>query len=287
MNMQTDWLLVILASLGGSLFSLIGGLLLLSKKLSVSRVQRVAIPFAAGALLAAAFMDLLPEAFDAAGALNASVIVLIGFVLFFVLERFLGWFHHHHAHPDAQLHDHKQKTTRSLIVLGDTLHNLIDGLVIGAAFLVDPATGIITAIAIAAHEIPQEIGDFGVLLSLGMRRRNVLLVNIASAFATVIAAATVYAAGSTFDGLEPVLLALTAGMFIYIAASDLVPTIHNETSSRVANLQTIIFIIGITLVSVTIVSAHNLLPEEAHGHEETSEVHEEHGEAEAHHDELE
>lgn len=280
MDMSQQWLLVILASLGGSLFSLVGGLLLLSKKLSVSRVQRVAIPFAAGALLAAAFMDLLPEAFEEAGSLKASIIVLVGFVAFFIFERFLGWFHHHHAHPEAHPHDHKQKTTGSLIVFGDTLHNLIDGLVIGAAFLVDPATGIITTLAIAAHEIPQEIGDFGVLLSLGMRRRNVLLVNIASALATVIAATAVYALGGVFEGLEPVLLALTAGMFIYIAASDLVPTIHNETSSRVANLQTLIFIIGITLVSLTIVSAHQLLPAAAHEHDTHHEA-----EAEHHHDE--
>lgn len=277
--MQNEWLLVIIASLGGSLFSLIGGLLLLGKKLSVARVQRVAIPFAAGALLAAAFIDLLPEAFEEAGTLKVSVIVLVGFVTFFIFERFLGWFHHHHAHPETHAQEHKQKTTRSLIVLGDTLHNLIDGLVIGAAFLVDPATGIITTIAIAAHEIPQEIGDFGVLLSLGMRRRNVLLVNIASAFATVVAATTVYALGGAFEGLEPILLALTAGMFIYIAASDLVPTIHNETSSRVANLQTLIFIIGITLVSLTIVFAHRLLPASAHEQNTSVET------VEHHHDE--
>lgn len=277
MDMYSDWFLVILASTGGSLFSLVGGFLLLSKKLSVSRVQRVAIPFAAGALLAAAFIELLPEAVEEAGALKASSIILAGFVLFFALERFLGWFHHHHAHPDAQPHTHKEKTTRSLIVLGDTLHNAIDGLAIGAAFLVDPAIGVITAIAIAAHEIPQEIGDFGVLLSLGMRRRNVLLVNIASALITVLAAALVYGFGGTASGLEPVLLALTAGMFIYIAASDLVPTIHNETSARIANLQTLIFIAGLALVSATIVTAHTFLPEEAHAHEtsETQEHHEE------------
>lgn len=284
MNMYNDWFLVILASIGGSLFSLIGGFLLLSKKLSVSRVQRVAIPFAAGALLAAAFIDLLPEAIEQASALQVSTIVLAGFITFFIFERFLGWFHHHHAHPEAHPHAHKEKTTRSLIVLGDTLHNLIDGLVIGAAFLVDPATGIITTLAIAAHEIPQEIGDFGVLLSLGMRRRNVLIVNIVSALATVLAAVLVYGLGGTVAGLEPVLLALTAGMFIYIAASDLVPTIHNETSMRIANLQTLIFIAGLGLVSATIVSAHTLLPTEAHSHEAVEVHHEEHND-EHHHEE--
>lgn len=270
--MSNDWLLVVLASIGGSLFSLIGGFLLLRKKLSVSRVQRIAIPFAAGALLAAAFIDLLPEAVEEAGVTQASLLVLAGFVAFFVLERSLGWFHHHHAHPDAHPHEHKQKTTRSLIVVGDTLHNLIDGLVIGAAFLVDPATGLITTLAIAAHEIPQEIGDFGVLLSLGMRRRNVLLVNIASALVTVVGATAVYGLGGAVEGLEPVLLAITAGMFIYIAASDLIPTIHNETSARIANLQTLIFLIGIGLVSITITTAHDLMPAAAHEHE-SSEVH--------------
>lgn len=275
---MNEWLLLIGASLIGSVFSLIGGMLLLAKRISVKLVQRIAVPFAAGALLAAAFLDLLPEAIEHGETLPGVMsLVLSGFVLFFVLERFLGWFHHHHDHGAADVHTKRQRSTRSLIVIGDTLHNAIDGMVIGAAFLADPTVGVITTIAIAAHEVPQEVGDFGVLLALGMRRRNVLLVNIASALVTVVAAVLIFGLGSSLASLEPVLLALAAGMFLYIAASDLIPTIHEEPSTRVANYQTMILLFGIVFVGLTTTFIHGFV-----GHEEvdaghsTSEHSEEH-----------
>ena len=274
---MNEWLLLIIATTLGSVVSLVGGVLLLTKKLPIARVQRIAIPFAAGALLGAAFLDLLPEALETDVAATVLMpLVLGGFISFFVLERFLGWFHHHHEHQDV--HEKKQRSTKSLIVIGDTLHNAIDGMVIGAAFLADPSIGIITTIAIAAHEIPQEVGDFGVLLSLGMRRRNVLLVNLISAFATVLFAVLVYSLGGGVSGIEPVLLSVAAGMFIYIAASDLVPTIHEERSVRVANYQTLIFLFGIVLVGVTTSVAHGIVghpTEETHEHS-TSHEHEHH-----------
>lgn len=265
---MNEWLLLIGASLVGSLFSLVGGVLLLTKHISVTKVQRLAVPFAAGALLAAAFLDLLPEALGHASS-TASVmsLVLSGFVLFFVLERFLGWFHHHHAHQDDTSHlGRRSRSTRSLIVIGDTLHNTIDGMVIGAAFLADPVVGIVTTAAIAAHEVPQEIGDFGLLLSLGMRRRTVLIVNVMSAVATVVAAVFVFGLGSALTSFEPVLLALAAGMFIYIAASDLVPSIHDEKSVRVANYQTMILLFGIVFMGVTTTLIHGFLetPSDSH-----------------------
>lgn len=273
---MNEWLLLIGASLFGSLFSLVGGLLLLAKRLSVRRVQRIAVPFAAGALLAAALLDLLPEALEhGESALITLSLVLCGFVLFFSLERFLGWFHHHHDHNAPSTHTKRERSTRPLIVIGDTLHNAIDGMVIGAAFLADPTVGIITTIAIAAHEIPQEIGDFGVLLSLGMRRRNVLLVNIASALITVAAAALVFGLGSSLTALEPVLLALAAGMFIYIAASDLVPTIHDEPSVRVANYQTMILLFGIVFVGLTTTFIHEFVGVQTGEHESTEHHHDE------------
>lgn len=254
---MNGWLLLIVASLVGSLFSLVGGVLLLSKKISVGRVQRIAVPFAAGSLLAAAFIDLLPEAIASSNsATTVSTLVLCGFILFFVLERFLGWFHHHHDHAEFSHGVKKQQTTRSLIVIGDTLHNTIDGMVIGAAFLADPVVGVVTTLAIAAHEVPKEVGNFGVLLSLGMRRRNVLIANVGAAFATVIAAAFVYGLGGAVAQLQPILLAVASGMFIYIAASDLVPTIHEEPSARVANYQTMILLFGIVFVGVTTTLIH-------------------------------
>lgn len=260
---MNEWLLLIGASLVGSLFSLIGGMLLLMKRISVTKVQRVAVPFAAGALLAAALLDLLPEALHHSDSVASIMsLVLSGFVLFFVLERFLGWFHHHHNHhqhhASANL-SHRAHSTRSLVVVGDTIHNIIDGMVIGAAFLADPVVGIITTLAIAAHEIPQEVGDFGLLLSLGMRRRNVLIVNVVSAVATVIAAVLVFGLGSTLTSFEPALLAIAAGLFIYIAASDLVPTIHEEKSMRVANYQTMILLFGIVFVGATTTLIHDFL----------------------------
>jgi zinc and cadmium transporter len=275
---MNEWLLLIGASLVGSLFSLVGGVLLLAKRISVQRVQRIAIPFAAGALLAAALLDLLPEALEHGdSAITVMSLVLFGFVLFFVLERFLGWFHHHHDHHEVPQSIKRQHSTRSLIVVGDTLHNAIDGMVIGATFLADPVLGIIATIAIAAHEIPQEIGDFGVLLSLGMRRKTVLLVNILSAIVTVITAVLVFGLGSVLTAFEPVLLALAAGMFVYIAASDLVPTIHEERSIRVANYQTMILLFGIVFVGLITTLTHEFLDtasathgtaEHEHGHEE-------------------
>lgn len=283
---MNEWLLLIGASLVGSVFSLIGGMLLLTRRISVKLVQRIAVPFAAGAMLAAAFLDLLPEAVEHGKSLPGIMsLVLSGFVLFFVLERFLGWFHHHHDHGVVETHTKRQRSTRSLIVIGDTLHNAIDGMVIGAAFLADPTVGIITTIAIAAHEIPQEVGDFGVLLALGMRRRNVLLVNIASAFVTVIAAVIIYGLGSSLVALEPVLLALAAGMFLYIAASDLIPTIHEEPSTRVANYQTMILLFGIVFVGLTTTFIHGFIGHEAVGEEHgTSEHAEEHVEEHAEHE---
>src|SRR5690606_22872811 len=121
-------------------------------------------------------------------------------------------------------------------------------LAIGAAFLVSPATGIVTTIAIAAHEIPQEIGDFGLLLSKGMKRRRVLIVNIVSALVTVIGAALVYGLGDALPISQPLLLAATAGFFLYIAASDIIPTIHAEPRRAVANVQTIVLLVGVVFV---------------------------------------
>jgi zinc and cadmium transporter len=252
--MDSNWTLLIVAALVGSMFSLIGGVLLLVKRFNTHRIQLIALPFAAGALLAAAFADMLPEAIEHSDAETASLVVLIGFLTFFCLERFLSWFHHHHEHGTDQ-----HRPTKMLIIFGDILHNLIDGLVIGAAFLVDPTTGVITTLAVAAHEIPQEVGDFGVLLALGMRRRNVLLTNVLSALATLVGAVVVYAAGGAFEALQPYLLAGTAGFFIYIAASDLVPTIHAETKLKNANLQTAVLLTGTILIYATITSAHSLI----------------------------
>lgn len=252
---MNDWLLLIIAALCGSVISLIGGIYLLYGKWGTQKLQRIAVPFAAGALLAAAFVDLLPEAMEGSDVHLISLVVLVSFLVFFLLERTLSWFHHHHEHgSEVSVRHHRNS---SLIVIGDTLHNFIDGLAIGASFLVSPATGIVTTIAIAAHEIPQEIGDFGLLLSKGMRRRTVLLVNFLSALATIVAAVLVYGLGGELPVSEPILLAITAGFFIYIAASDIIPTIHAEPKRHMANLQAAVLLAGVLFVGVTTTFAHS------------------------------
>ncbi len=260
---MNEWLLLIIAALFGSVVSLIGGVYLLYGKWGAAKLQKIAVPFAAGALLAAAFVDLLPEAMEGGDAHTVSLVVLGAFLVFFLLERTLTWFHHHHEH------EHKNQQHRrnaSLIIVGDTLHNFIDGLAIGAAFLVSPVTGVITTIAVAAHEIPQEIGDFGLLLSKGMKKGRVLLVNLLSALATLVAAVLVFGFGGSLPVSESVLLAITAGFFIYIAASDIIPTIHAEPKRRTANAQAGILLVGVAFVGMTTTLVHEYMGGHDHGH---------------------
>lgn len=264
---------VILFSLIGGVFSLVGGFLLLSSKKNARRLSDLVTPFAAGALLAAAFVDLLPEASHVGDIERALIYTLAGIILFFLLERALHWFHHHHEHePNKSV---KNTETVPLIIIGDTLHNFIDGIVIAAGFLVSVETGIIVTVAVAAHEIPQEIGDFGLLLSKGMSRRNVVMVNILSALATTFAAIIFFQLGqSTIDNLDA-LLGLVAGFFIYIASSDIIPTIHAKNKNEFLGTQALMLIVGVVVVGLTISSLHGVIETET-GHDHSHiEEHEE------------
>lgn len=254
MEITSAWWQVIVFSLIGSVVSLVGGIYLLYGKAGAVKLQKIAVPFAAGALLAASFFDLLPEALEGGAVKSVLTWTLVGFLFFFATERGLRWFHHHHEHEASG-----DQANRSLIVVGDTVHNLLDGLAIGAAFLVHPATGIITTLAIAAHEIPQEIGDFGLLLSKGMRRSRVLLVNLFSALATVVGAVLVFGFGENLALPVDTLLAVTAGFFIYIAAADIIPTIHQKQNTRRANWETAILIGSTVILAITITFVHRLI----------------------------
>lgn len=251
----------------GGVISLSGGLLLLQLASARKAVIRYALAFGAGALLGAAFLSALPEALHG---VDEPVTVLAwalgGFLVFFLLERLLGWFHHHH-HDDINAAAAKRRSHSYLVIVGDTLHNAIDGVAIGAAFLVNPTLGITTSIAVAAHEIPQEIGDFGILLGKGMRPRRVVLVNMLCALATVVSAVTVYLLGSTI-AIDPApLLALAAGFFIYIAASDIVPEIH-EKPRKQANRQTALLLVGVAMIAlVTFALPHSHEASDVHDHE--------------------
>lgn len=258
----------------GSVASLTGGILLITATKKRETIIRYLLPFGAGALLAAALLSTLPEALHGhEEPLPVLVWTLGGFLAFFVLERLLGWFHHHHH--DDEVDGHRDKTHISLVVVGDTLHNAIDGVAIAAAFMVNPSTGIAMAIAVAAHEIPQEIGDFGIMLGKGMKVRNVIIVNLLSALATIVTALLTYWLGSAAHLDVSPLLALSAGFFIYIAASDIIPDIHERPRPE-GNLQAAMLLFGVLVIA----GIGLLVP---HSHD--TGTHETHSDHDAHHDE--
>lgn len=246
---------IIFFSLIGGVFSLVGGLLLLSREKWAEMLAEYATPLAAGALLAAVFLDLLHEGLEEAPIMTVLMSTLIGILLFFYAERFLRWFHHHHQHESKQ-----KDPTVSLIVVGDTLHNALDGVAIAAAFLISVPTGIVTTIAIAAHEIPQEVGDFGLLLSKGVKRSRVLLINVMSALATVVMAVLTFALGSADRLPVGVLLGLSAGFLLYIALSDIIPTIHETTGKRhLLDVRPLLVLVGVLIVGLAIYFAHSII----------------------------
>lgn len=255
---------VIFFSLIGGVFSLVGGLLLLSRKRSAEVLAQYATPFAAGALLAAVFLDLLKEGVEEASVNTVMISALAGILTFFFAERFLHWFHHHHQHENAD-------PSKNLIIIGDTVHNALDGVAIAAAFLVSVPTGIVTTLAVAAHEIPQEIGDFGLLLSKGMSRGKVLLVNVMSALATTAAAVITFGLGSEDRLPIGLLLGLSAGFLLYIAMSDIIPELHEKTSKkRLLDLQPALLLLGVIVVGAAIMLSHSYLDSTGHGHENTA-----------------
>jgi zinc and cadmium transporter len=250
---------VIFFSLIGGIFSLFGGMLLLSRRKSALLLARYATPFAAGALLAAAFFDLLPEAIEATAEGAAMRWMLAGILVFFLLEHFLKWFHHHHEHEGNE-----HGNTASLIIIGDSIHNFLDGVAIGAAFIINIPTGIVAAIAVAAHEIPQEIGDFGLLVRAGYSKRKVLWINAISALMSTAGALAVFWLGNEANLPVGELLALTAGMFVYIAASDIIPAIHSN-KEKFSHVGAALLIAGVLVVGIATEIAHDYIDS---GHDE-------------------
>jgi len=214
----------------GSVCGLIGGVLLLFwKRKLVQKSMLYVVSFAIGALLGAAFLDLIPEAIELGNAEIAMIWVFGGLLVFFILENFVRWHFCHELICKHKGHKHVHPRPFSyLLIFGDTFHNFIDGVIIAAAFLIDVPLGIITAVAVFFHEIPQEIADFGVLLYAKMPRTKIVLYNLFSAFAAFVGAIGTYLFAPDVSGLVPALAAFAAGGFIYIALADLAPETHAE-----------------------------------------------------------
>lgn len=243
---MNTFLYILLFSFIGSVVSLIGGILLLLKKQFALKISHFLAAFAAGTLLGTAFFDLLPEAQEAGGDnVNIFLWVLVGILGFFLLERFI----HHH---DQGIHPEDKKSVVPLIVIGDTVHNFIDGVAMAGAFLISIPLGIVTSLAVATHEIPQEIGDFGLMLHKGVAGKRVLLINFLSALTALAGAILTYLARDSIEGLLPVVLSLTSGFFIYIAVANLIPEIHNNDNKQMAFWETFLLIGGAAVVWVII-----------------------------------
>lgn len=235
--------IIVFSLLGGILSLGLAALLLVNKKVA-AKFARYGMPFSAGALLGAVFLDLLPEGVEQGSFDTLFISALVGILLFFLAERFIRWFHHHHQHE-------KSDPASALLIVGDTVHNILDGVAIAAAFLVSIPVGIVTTFAVAAHEIPQEIGEFGALLGKGMRRRKVLLINIFSSLAATAAAVGTYFLGQTNSLPLGVVFGLSAGFLLYVSLSDIIPTLHENTGKRkLFDWQPLLLLAGVAAVAI-------------------------------------
>ncbi len=209
------------------------------------------VSYAIGALLGAVFLDILPEAIEmGSSAAAVSGTVLFGIMLFFTLEKLLLWRHCHHdqceAHEPHEHTDHGRSGT--MIMIGDTFHNFVDGIIIAAAFLTDVNLGIVTSLAIVAHEIPQEVGDFMILLHSGYSKAQALLLNLVSSLAMLAGGVLAYFALQDMRGAVPTLLALAAASMIYVAVADLIPGLHKRTHLRDTIEQVVLIALGISSI---------------------------------------
>jgi zinc and cadmium transporter len=214
---------------------------------STGRLQAfvaILISLAVGALFGDALVHLIPEAFaEGSSVPTTAAYVLMGILIFYALEAFLHWHHEHRSQAAEPVHP-----MAYVNLLADGLHNFVDGLVIGASFLAGPPIGIATTIAVALHEIPQELGDFGILVRSGFTRRRALTMNFVTALLAVLGAVISLLIAGEIEGYTPVMLGITAGGFIYLAGADLIPELHKEHNLPGSLVQFLAVIVGMGLM---------------------------------------
>lgn len=246
---------LILYGLIGSIFALAGGLFLLWRPAFTKRITNYLFAFGAGTFIAISFLDLLPEAVEMVEEPhNIFIAAIFGFTAFFALERlFMKYMkgtqdmHAHHEHSEA---------LPWMTIIGDTTHNFLDGVVIALAYFANPLLGLPTALAIAAHEVPQEIGEFAILIDQGWSKFKVLAANLLSALAALLGIGVAYVALPFFESYLPHLLGGAAGVFIYIAASQLIPEIHHRAGHKQAYRFLFAFILGVAVIWYVISFTH-------------------------------
>jgi len=239
--------------------SILAGTLSVLAATSVARLLKPAslpllVSYAVGALLGAAFLEVLPHAVE--GPVPAQTViltVLVGILGFFVLEKLVLWRHCHHEHCEAHepSHDHGNHAGGPLLMLGDTVHNFIDGIIIAGAFLTDTSLGVVTSLAIIAHEIPQEAGNYLVLLHSGYSRNEALRFNLVSSLGTLLGGLLGYALLAELNTGLPYLLAIAASSMIYVAVADLIPGLHERRDIGTSARQVALIALGLSTVVIT------------------------------------
>ncbi|MBU3904651.1 MAG: ZIP family metal transporter [Nanoarchaeota archaeon] len=232
-----------------SIISLIGIFTIYMKVEKIKEITSFLVSFAVGALLGDAFIHLIPEVGETLGfGLKSSLLFLTGIFVFFILEKFISWRHCHV--PTCKTHPHP---VGLMNIIGDGVHNFIDGTLIAGSYMISIPLGISTTIAILLHEIPQEIGDFGILIHAGYTKRKALLLNFVTALSALLGAVLTLLVGSKFIGLNEMLIPIAAGGFIYIAAADLIPELHKETKPTKSLIQLLIMLLGIGIMVLLVV----------------------------------
>jgi zinc and cadmium transporter len=256
---MNELLQLFLLALLGSIIALVGGVVFLYKRSWSDFLEKHSVPFAAGVLITVSLVGLLPEAHEAIGE-NTFVIILL---TFFAADLFEHVFFGIHHHKEGGAHDYKGSVP--LVIVGDTIHNFIDGVAIGASFLVSPGLGLITALSTFLHEVPHEIGDFGILLRAGWSRPKIFLVNVISASATIVGAfALLLFAGN--DVLIGSLLAVSAGVFLYLGASDFLPHIEEGYESKLKSVLPLTIGVAVMLFTLMVVPhSHEDVEDSEHG----------------------
>lgn len=234
---------IILSTFLISLLGWIGILVLFLKEELIDKILLILVALAAGGLIGGAFLHLLPQAINRSQQSPVTLFIysIIGFCLFYILEQFIHWHHHHGT-------THKHEPVSYLVLISDTIHNFIDGLIIAGSFLISLHLGLVTSVVIALHEIPQEIGDFGVLIYGGFSKRNSLILNYITQTTVILGGITGFLISGLIENIPIFLLPFAAGNFIYIASSDLIPEIKHTEKTKNAIIYFLVFIIGILLM---------------------------------------
>ncbi len=248
------WIYSIASVVLVSLISLIGVFTLSLKKEKLERMTLFLVSFAVGGLFGDAFIHLLPESYESLGIrLETSLYIITGILIFFILEKFIRWRHCHM--PESSHHTHP---VVALNLIGDGVHNLIDGILIGASFSASVPLGITTALAVILHEIPQEIGDFGVLIHGGLTVKRALLFNFLSALTAIAGALFSLFIVQYLKNYTSILIPITAGGFLYIAGSDLIPELHHGCDIKISTAvgQFTAIVSGILIMALLLVLEH-------------------------------